>query len=449
MSRDPIDELERRLRSAVRVEYAPSLRDRVRARLRLPLVAVVAGLSLAGGVAIAATGALLPEGPSLKSSSPLSAPRPDAGAGVVKGATRLLSLRVADPDGGPPWGLRVFTSTRESSCVQVGRVQNGKLGQVTTGADGAQRFRPIAPIPGENSLCSSVTRDGLPVLRGLRRLDVRGGTSDPRRCSGGPCPIDRVLVLRYGLLGPGARSVTFVSAKRRGTTQRTREGGAYLFVEPVDPGPFQRADAAQQKFAQQFEVEVAKRKAAGATEREATMAAFRVARAGQRPSRDVAFQRPTDGVLATFSNGKRLQVAGPGRTTAALPGVTPSRGTATDVRAKLDVTVHGAGARRSFSVAFRAPVAIRRADRRYTLTATGADGGRCTRIIPGGGQATTRNIDRGERVVFRRISARQNTGTNRRTWCPGAHSLRVGYTSPASGFRGALVGRYRFFVSRP
>jgi hypothetical protein len=44
-------------------------------------------------------------------------------------------VRAADPDGGPPWGVRVFRSTPGLACVQVGRVYKGKLGVL--GQDGA------------------------------------------------------------------------------------------------------------------------------------------------------------------------------------------------------------------------------------------------------------------------------------------------------------------------
>lgn len=40
---------------------------------------------------------------------------------------------VADPAGGPAWGLRYWETDRKYACVQVGRVDAGKLGQITRG----------------------------------------------------------------------------------------------------------------------------------------------------------------------------------------------------------------------------------------------------------------------------------------------------------------------------
>src|SRR5439155_1637813 len=54
---------------------------------------------------------------------------------IVPGTTRVLPVRAADPDGGPPWGLRVFRAKSGAFCVQTGRVVNGKLGVL--GQEGA------------------------------------------------------------------------------------------------------------------------------------------------------------------------------------------------------------------------------------------------------------------------------------------------------------------------
>ena len=51
----------------------------------------------------------------------------------IAGTVKLLSDHVADPDGGPPWGLRYWETDRKYACVQVGRVYAGKLGQISRG----------------------------------------------------------------------------------------------------------------------------------------------------------------------------------------------------------------------------------------------------------------------------------------------------------------------------
>ena len=73
---------------------------------------------------------------------------PNAGIGVpAPGGSRLLALRTADPQGGPPWGMRLVHTTRGEICVQIGRLADGQLGQL--GIDGAfhddGRFHPLAP----------------------------------------------------------------------------------------------------------------------------------------------------------------------------------------------------------------------------------------------------------------------------------------------------------------
>jgi hypothetical protein len=40
----------------------------------------------------------------------------------IPSSVRLLALCVADPDGSPPWGLRMIKTTRGLMCVQVGRI---------------------------------------------------------------------------------------------------------------------------------------------------------------------------------------------------------------------------------------------------------------------------------------------------------------------------------------
>jgi hypothetical protein len=116
-----------------------------------------------------------------------------------------------------------------------------------------------------------------------------------------------------------------------------------------------------------------------------------------------------------------------------------------DVRTRLSVTRRGAGAAARYTVRFRAPVAITRADHHYTLTLTGHAGSRCDRPSPTGGQATTHDIARGEEVTL--IVRRGLGGRDGRTYCPGVHTLRVGYSTGSGPFAGRLVGSYRFTVA--
>ena len=108
--------------------------------LARPLLLGVLLVSSATGVAVAAR-ALVGVGS--------AAPReyPSLGESILPTGTRLLSLRVADPAGGPPWGMRLIFTTADRGaggarrgvahwgCVQIGRIVDGELGVL--GEDGA------------------------------------------------------------------------------------------------------------------------------------------------------------------------------------------------------------------------------------------------------------------------------------------------------------------------
>ena len=54
---------------------------------------------------------------------------PTSGLGrTLTPTSRLMSLRIPDPQGGPPWGMRVVHTTRGDVCLQFGRVESGQLG---------------------------------------------------------------------------------------------------------------------------------------------------------------------------------------------------------------------------------------------------------------------------------------------------------------------------------
>jgi hypothetical protein len=456
MSGDAFDRLERELRGVLRAEAAVAVRGGRQPRWggrrwsrRGGLLAVGAALVLGGG-ALAATqvlevGAPLPD-PSLPK------PAPTVGAGVATGQPRILPLRVADPLGGPSWALRTFSSSRGGSCVQVGQVLDGRFGRVLPGAGGRLQLRPISATPGANSLCGFVARNGYPVLRGLRTVEVTGGVSDPRRCGGVACPITAVRTIRYGLLGPAARNATYVDgAGHDRATMRVdgAHGGAYLFVVRTDPAPYVEGERAQRATSEALRREVVRLRATGLSEDQAlTKAMANVGRRTRHVTRGRGTAQTRDGVRATFAGGAVLRVAGSGRWSGALPGVArPAASSAKpkpDVRAPLHVTRRGTGARASYVVRLRAPLAITRADQHYTLTMTGRAGPHCDRPTPGGGKATTSDLRRSAPVGF--TITPKFSGWNRTTWCPGRHALRVGYASGSGPFRGRLVGSYAFTV---
>jgi hypothetical protein len=202
-------------------------------------------------------------------------PSPTALEGVaVPGSVELLPLRVPDPAGGPPWGLRVLRTTRGLTCVQIGRVEFGTIGVL--GQDGAfaddGRFHPLSPDVNGGQNCSvsdahgngfvnvslqsapasadagyeSVAGHCVPTLEryppgftrraalheALRRFDMHslGGRRPPRERA---CPPGDLRNLYYGLLGPDAVSITYPTpGGGLVTTPTSGSDGAYLVIRP-------------------------------------------------------------------------------------------------------------------------------------------------------------------------------------------------------------------------
>ncbi|MDA0170906.1 hypothetical protein OJ998_17520 [Solirubrobacter taibaiensis] len=225
----------------------PQLRDalvhaRPRRRRRPFFVGLLATGGLAvTGAALAATGVLQlpPVGDPVE---PTRVERnPERGVGVpTDQAGRLLALRVPDPAGGPPWGLRIVDTTRGMQCLQAGRVvgdQLGVLGQDGIAGDDG-RFHPLPPA----TRSGWVTQCQLPDANGrffiaIDKLSYASGDADPReRACREPsnrdpdkprCPTADARRIAFGLLGPEASTVTFAD----GSTQVPTEGdGAYLHV---------------------------------------------------------------------------------------------------------------------------------------------------------------------------------------------------------------------------
>jgi hypothetical protein len=172
----------------------------------MPVLAVGAVILL-GGAAFAAGDALQPPAP-----TPTPDSRFERGAPVA-GSARVLALRVEDPRGGPPWGLRVSRTNRSAACVEVGRID---------GASFTPAKVPVAPgatLMGSRAImiCGPAMADGLLVHRGVARF-AEGDNW-----------------LRFGLLGPQAREARYITDDGQTVTQAVGEGGAYLFVRNVPP----------------------------------------------------------------------------------------------------------------------------------------------------------------------------------------------------------------------
>ena len=227
----------------------PATPDRAGRRIGWRAAVAIAVAVLAGtAVALAASG-VFERGSTIGPEVP---PSPRASEGVaIPSSVSLLSLRVADPAGGPPWGLRVLRTTRGLTCVQLGRVAFGTVGAL--GQDGAfgndGRFHPLSENYLETPFGCAVT-DGhghgfLNAFLQDARASVDAGPAggclvadEGAPHPGGalvrpPCPAPDLRDISFGLLGPDAVSITHLTAA--GGLARTPTigpDGAYLVVLP-------------------------------------------------------------------------------------------------------------------------------------------------------------------------------------------------------------------------
>lgn len=175
---------------------------------------------------------------------------PTLSAGRALAATsELLSLRVPDPQGGPPWGLRLVRTTRGDTCIQLGRVEDGKLGSL--GIDYAwnndHRFHPF-PKTSEGDNCGTTDAAGDGFLNesatavasanptvGAHGPQSRSCRPEPNLGNAGPlCPPGSTRMVFMGLLGPDATSITYETPNGSLKTEKTNgNDGAYLLVFPL------------------------------------------------------------------------------------------------------------------------------------------------------------------------------------------------------------------------
>jgi hypothetical protein len=224
----------RQVAAASAVPVAP---ERRRWRGRTLAVTALAAVTVTGAASWAATSLL-------SSGSPVPFLRGAPIAGQAQGApiagtVKVLADNVADPDGGPPWGLRYWETDRKYACVQVGRVDRGKLGQVS-----GKVF---------HELRLGVTRG---ILGGCFALDGGGHAfaaihTDAHRGAQAPaCPVgfkvgavltgphgrkvrctEQERTVDFGLLGPNAKTLTYRAGGRDHTAAPLGGVGAYLVVQ--------------------------------------------------------------------------------------------------------------------------------------------------------------------------------------------------------------------------
>jgi len=195
--------------------------------------ALLAVALLAVALALALTGAF--DGGGSRPPSSRAASGRAAAPSVL--SVRLLPLRVADPQGGPPWGMRLVSTTRGLLCAQVGRVAHGQLGEL--GVDGAfgedGRFHPLAAdqLPevggqgiGADGDCLAPKETFAGEIDGLDR----NALSNP---VGAGLALSRRREISFGLLGPHALAISYRSGARTLSSRLLGGLGAYLIVAPA------------------------------------------------------------------------------------------------------------------------------------------------------------------------------------------------------------------------
>ncbi|MFI4978009.1 MAG: hypothetical protein ACHQC8_04955 [Solirubrobacterales bacterium] len=238
---DYFDRVEQGMREAVRRGAHIPWYARVSPRPSRPVAAVLACLVVTGS-ALAATGAF-------RTGAPVGAevpaiPTANEGA-VLPASIAMLSLRVPDPAGGPPWGLRELKTTRGLMCVQVGRIVDGRIGVL--GRDGAFRddgaFHPFSRTfmegPGcgtEDARGDAFVNEQLHGVPASAMLGDRLHTHDGcygSRSSTAECPPGARRDIYFGLLGPDAESIThMIPDGGTAVTPTAGSDGAYLIVLP-------------------------------------------------------------------------------------------------------------------------------------------------------------------------------------------------------------------------
>lgn len=404
-----------------------------RGRGRLLVTILVAGGVTTG--ALAATGALrVTSEPSLAEQMPFA---PDEGAGVPKGPVRLLPLRVKDPQGGPPWALRIFKTTRSAACAQAGQLYRGRFGLVEDDGTGRPLFRISQPMMGFTTSCTNPTVDGLPAFPGMRTERRIGGAQSSPNCGTrpgrrDPCPIQAVTVLRFGMLGPQAQSIRTTALKGGGPVSqevRPGTGGAYLFVDAPDPAPWRQMERSMARAAQDVDRKFPRPDYGSLTRAERSVAdrkwLERNRYVGVRNRQDRRVRQALgrrlariEPAYATFSSGQELQVLGGDATAKRLPGVTYDEALAPkDARA--DLHVRYVAADRAVSVAFRAPVALDRMQRAFIVTIHGPRAPACVKRDLGY-EYVGKQTAKGQLVRVRVKSPQNPQGRGPVGWCPGS-----------------------------
>lgn len=165
----------------------------------------------------------------------------DEGDGVAE-TYKVSQLRVADRDGGPPWGLATFRAKSivvqrrsiDRGCIEVGRVVDGRLGAVTP----ADVFRPYKPMYGMFTFCAAIP-PGAPgfVIGSALQLQPTRLTEPclpapaPRDFTGPVCGPDAERTIVAAGLGRGILGAS-LSPTAPGRSVATTADGLLLAIMP-------------------------------------------------------------------------------------------------------------------------------------------------------------------------------------------------------------------------
>lgn len=331
---------------------------------------------------------------------------PAAGPGApLPQGTKLLSVRAADPDGGPPWGIRVYRTGRDAACWQVGRVISGRLGLLgiagTFGDDGL-----LHELPVERDRCRALDANGrlFAYERSVAHASGQAGSLPCRIYAGPPDPTasrpDRsqpacraggLRVLRVGFLGPRGRVATTRPARR--VRVDPGEDGAFLFVDRAGFDP-------------------------------------RTGNLGRSALEDPVTARYRDGARRVVADVPLLEsVPSPFPRGAPPPGYADPvlrLPAARRLRSRLHVTPRRVGRNVVYTVRYRIPVTVRRFGVDYGIAVTGprrGSGAGCGRPMDFRGFMSEGNVRRG-----RLMTAKLTPGIAQRWgrgWCPGRYRITV------------------------
>ena len=178
---------------------------------------------------------------------PMSSASQLSGRELPGTTAQLLGLRVADPHGGPAWGMRMLRTTRGDTCIQIGRVQGDQVGSL--GIDHAwndDHLFHAFPADAVTEDCGTTDGAGHAFLNLSdaalpSSAEPTFGASGPQARSCEPanqghrsqpiCPAGAMRIVFAGLLGPDATDVTYRSPDGMTKTEPTSgPDGAYLIV---------------------------------------------------------------------------------------------------------------------------------------------------------------------------------------------------------------------------